>query len=350
MNNQDVLLEKAKAIHKSSVVADTHSDIPTDLYRRHQNGDMTALDRLHLPRLLEGGVSVCAMAVNNDSFVGGLQADSALRRVICMLDVVETQLANSSAFKSATTSSEIRSALDEAKIAVPLGLEGGACIGESLETIRILYRLGIRSVTLTWNYRNGIGDGTAEESRGGGLSRFGELAVKEMQRLGILVDVSHMTSHGVKQVVSISERPIVASHSNARAIHDHPRNLADDVAEAIVSTGGLVGICFYPGFVDDTTPTLSKVIDHIDYMVGLVGIDHVALGPDFIDYMSDFMNDKLSAANIGYLDDPVYPEGITGVHQFHNITAALIARNYSNTDITKILGENYLRVFERAVG
>lgn len=345
----DSFLIDAHRMHASTPVADIHSDIPTDMYRRKERGERYILRDLHLPKLRAGGVSICGMAVNNDSFVGGLQADAALRRVINMLETVEEEVENTPEFSMARTASEMTEATKAGRIAVPLGLEGGACIGESIDTLRALYRLGVRSIVLTWNYRNSLGDGIAEEGRGGGLSRFGELAVKEMQRLGIIVDVSHLTQVGVDQVVNIAERPILASHSNARALCDHPRNLTDQQIEAIAGTGGLIGVCFYPGFVDATTPSLDRVLDHIDYLVHLVGDDHVALGPDFVDYMSDFLSEKLQQANVGYLKNAEYPIGISGVHQLHNVTAGLLARGYAETSIRKILGGNYLRVCESAM-
>lgn len=347
--NKDSFLVDAQRLHASVPVADIHSDIPTDIYRRRERGERDILGNVHLPKLRAGGVSICGMAVNNDSFVGGLQADAALRRVINMIEAVEEEVANAPEFRMARTVAEMTAAVKEGRIAVPLGLEGGACIGESIATIRALYRLGIRSIVLTWNYRNGIGDGIAEEGRGGGLSRFGVLAVKEMQRLGIVVDVSHLTQVGVDQVLDVAERPIIASHSNARTLCDHPRNLNDQKIEAIARMGGLVGVCFYPGFVDVAAPSLDRVLDHIDYLVQLVGDEHVAFGPDFVDYMSDFLNEKLQQANVGYLNSSEYPIGISGVHELHNVTAGLLARGYTDVSITKILGENYLRVCNLAM-
>ena len=341
--------DRARSIHAATLVADTHSDIPTDLHRRRAVGETGILGKCHLPGLREGGVSLCAMAVNNDSFVSGFQPDAALRRVVSMLDAVEEEVAETPEFALVRNSQEILDARAHDRIAVPLGLEGGACIGESIETIRVLHRLGVCSVTLTWNYRNGIGDGIAEEGRGGGLSRFGVQAVKEMQRLGIIVDVSHMTQVGVQQVLAVVERPIIASHSNARALCDHPRNLSDHVIEAIARTGGVVGVCFYPAFLSHGRATLDHVLDQIEYLIRVGGEDHVVIGPDFVDYLDTYLDDKLNAAGVGYLANADYPEGISSVSQFHSLTSGLISRGFTEGCIHKLLGLNYLRVVQQAV-
>lgn len=342
-------LETARKFHASHPVADIHSDIPTDVYRRRSAGERAVVRRLHLPRLRAGGVSICGMAVNNDSFVGGMQADQALRRVVDMLDAMQEEADETPEMALVFDGRGVRNAVEDGRLAVPLGLEGGACIGQSLGTLRTLHRLGIRSIVLTWNYRNGIGDGIAEEAGGGGLTRFGVDCVKEMQRLGVLVDVSHLAPIGVRQVLAIAERPIVASHSNARALCDHRRNLTDDVIEGIARSGGLVGVCFYPGFIDPAVPTLERLLDHVDYLVRLAGEDHVAVGADYVDYMKDYIEEKLQAAGVGYASHAEYPEGLEGIDRFHNFTAGLLARGYRHATIAKILGENYLRVVAAAV-
>ena len=343
-------LDTARQLHAAHPVADIHSDIPTDVFRRRSAGESGVVKRLHLPRLRAGGVSVCGMAVNNDSFVGGLQADQALRRVVEMLDAMHAEADETLEMALVSDTRGIRDAVERDRLAVPLGLEGGACIGQSLGTLRTLYRLGVRSVVLTWNYRNGIGDGIAEEAGGGGLTRFGVGAVKEMQRLGVLVDVSHLTPAGVAQVLAISERPIVASHSNARAVCDHRRNLTDAAIEGIARSGGVVGVCFYPGFIDANAPSVEGLLDHVDYLVRLVGEDHVAVGADYVDYMKDYIEEKLHAAGVGYLSGADYPEGLEGIDRLHNFTAGLLSRGYGPTALAKILGGNYLRVFAAAVG
>jgi membrane dipeptidase len=170
-----------------------------------------------------------------------------------------------------------------------------------------------------------------------------------MQRLGILVDVSHLSVPGVMNVLAIAERPVVASHSNARALCPHLRNLPDEAIAGIAATGGLIGVCPYPGFIDATNPSLSRLLDHVDYLVRLVGEDHIAIGADFIDYMQETVRERLLAANVGYLSDTTYPDGIESVRDFPNLTAGLIDRGYGEPAITKMLGENYLRVLAQSI-
>lgn len=347
---QEYHLTAARRLHASNVVADIHSDIPTDVLRRRLAGESDVFSRLHVPPLRIGGVSLTTLAVNIDSTVGGLQSDAALRLFVDMFDALDEDIRETSEIALTDNMTDVRLALEAGRIAATLGVEGGACIGESLGTLRVLHRLGVRSVVLTWNFRNGLGDGIAEEDGGGSLTRFGVSAVKEMQRLGMLVDVSHLAPAGVKQVLELAERPIIASHSNARALCSHRRNLTDEAIEGIARTGGLVGLCCYPGFIDEHHPSLDRLLDHADYLVRLAGEDHVAIGGDFVDYMQDHISDKLQSANVGYLSDMRYPKDIEGVHQFHNITAGLLQRGYAESSIKKMLGTNYLRVLEQSIG
>lgn len=342
-------LEAAHRIHSGTIVADIHSDIPNDVLRRRKQGETAVMQRLHVPQLRQGGVSLLTMATNIDSVVSGMNADAGLRLFVDMLDSFIEDAANTADIKLTDNVRQIRGAVADQKIAVLLGVEGAACIGESLGTIRTIYRLGVRTVTLTWNYRNAIGDGIAEEAGGGTLTRFGVSAVKEMQRLGILVDVSHLSVPGVMHTLAIAERPIVASHSNARALCGHLRNLPDEALVGIARSGGLVGVCPYPGFIDSERPSLSRLLDHVDYLMRLVGEDHIAIGADFIDYMQDEVRERLLAANVGYLPDTTYPEGIASVSDLPNLTAGLVARGYGEPVIRKILGGNYIRVLEQAM-
>ena len=345
----DEHIQAAHRVHASNVVADIHSDIPTDVFRRRRLGEERVIERLHLPCLRTGGVSLVAMALSNDSFVGGLQADAALRRVVEMLDAMEAEATETPELALVADTSAIRTAVGAGRLPAILGLEGGAALGQSLGSIRALYRLGIRFVILTWNYQNGIGDGAREASSGGGLTRFGQDAVREMQRLGVLVDVSHLAPAGVRQVLEIAERPIVASHSNARALCEHPRNVDDAAIEGIARTGGLVGVCFYPDFIDPRQPTLERLLDHVDYLVRLVGHDHVAVGTDYVDYMQEYMDGILQAAGVGYGHHAAYPAGIESIDRLHTFTAGLLARGYSEASAAKIMGGNYLRVCEAAL-
>jgi membrane dipeptidase len=274
----------------------------------------------------------------------------------------------------ATSVADIRRAKATGKIAALMGIEGGHAIEDSLPTLREFYRLGVRYMTLTWNNTNNWADAGRGQKKHNGLSDFGKEVVREMNRLGMLVDVSHVSDDTMSDALDVSTAPIIASHSSARALSNVPRNIPDDLLKRIAKNGGVVQVNFYSEFVDEKTvgqqsderekrlkaqqaaidekykddperraeesdkleaanplPPLpiSKLIDHIDHIVKVAGIDHVGIGADF-----DGANDM--------------PEGAKDVSMLPNITYELLKRGYSERDIRKILGENFLRVFAEA--
>jgi membrane dipeptidase len=255
-----------------------------------------------------------------------------------------------------------------------MGIEGGHAIENSLPALREFYRLGVRYMTLTWNNTNDWADAGRGERKHNGLSDFGKEVVREMNRLGMLVDVSHVSDETMSDALSLSTAPIIASHSSARALSNVPRNIPDDLLRRIAKNGGVIQVNFYSYFVDKDTVgpqndernlrlkaqqealsakyandperlseesdkleaqnplpplPLSKLIDHIDHIVKVAGIDHVGLGPDF-----DGAND--------------FPEGARDVSMYPNITFELLKRGYTEPQIRKILGENFLRVLSQA--
>ena len=274
----------------------------------------------------------------------------------------------------ATSVADIRRAKRSGKIACLMGIEGGHAIEDSLPTLREFYRLGVRYMTLTWNNTNNWADAGRGEKKWNGLNDFGKEVVLEMNRLGMLVDVSHVSDDTISDVLDVTKAPIIASHSSARALSNVPRNIPDDLLKRIAANGGVIQVNFYSGFVDTNTVTpqsqardarlkaqqdaldqkykddperlaeesdkleqanplpplpISKLIDHFDHIVKVAGIDHVGIGADF-----DGANDM--------------PEGAKDVSMLPNITYELLKRGYSEADIRKILGENLLRVMAEA--
>ena len=202
-----------------------------------------------------------------------------------------------------------------------------------LGVLRILYRLGIRLITLTWNQRNQIADGAGEARTGGGLTEFGVKVVAEMNHLGMLIDVSHLSEAGFWDVIKKSKEPIVASHSNCYSLCPHLRNLKDEQIKALADKGGVIGVTFVPDFLikENRKSTVEDVVRHIDYLVEKAGIDHVGLGSDFD----------------GTVELPI---GLKGADEIPNITKELLNQGYKEDDIKKILGGNFLRVFKDVVG
>ncbi|HEY8205622.1 MAG TPA: membrane dipeptidase, partial [Pyrinomonadaceae bacterium] len=298
----------------------------------------------------------------------------AARRTLDMIDSVYRAVErHPKDLMFATSAADIRRAKAQNKIACLMGIEGGHAIENSLPTLREFHRLGVRYMTLTWNNANDWADSN-RESKHNGLTGFGKEVVHEMNRLGMLVDVSHVGDKTMSDVLDVSRAPIIASHSSARALSNVPRNIPDDLLKRIAKNGGVVQVNFYSMFVDVTTVApqnaarnerlraqqaelnekykddperlseesdkleaanplpplpISKLIDHIDHIVKVAGIDHVGIGADF-----DGANDM--------------PEGARDVSMLPNITYELLKRGYSEQDIRKILGENFLRVFAQA--
>ncbi|MBA7681825.1 hypothetical protein ES703_90166 [subsurface metagenome] len=232
-----------------------------------------------------------------------------------------------------TNYNQIKEVNRAGKIAAILSIEGGEALEGDLGVLRVLYKLGVRLLTLTWNQRNQIADGIGESRTGSGLTEFGLKVIDEMNRLGMLIDVSHLSETGFWDVVKRSKTPIVASHSNCYALCPHLRNLKDEQIKALADKGGVIGITFVPNFLtqEKRKTTVEDVVKHIDYLVEKVGVDYVGLGSDF--------------DGTGGL-----PLGLEGVDKIPNITGELLDRGYKEKDIKKILGENFLRVFKEVVG
>jgi len=213
----------------------------------------------------------------------------------------------------------------ENKIGALLAVEGGDILEGEISNLRILYHLGVRAITLTWNYRNELADGVLESKSMSGLSSFGCEVVKEMNRLGILVDVSHLSEKGFYDVMETSTKPIAATHSNAWSIHPHPRNLKDEQIMLLAKNKGVMGINFYPPFLTDQKADLSHIIRHIDYVAGLAGTDVLGFGSDF---------DGIEET----------PENVNGPEVYNSIIETLLKLNYKEDDIKKIAYGNYKRL------
>ncbi|MBI3966909.1 MAG: membrane dipeptidase, partial [Chloroflexi bacterium] len=176
----------------------------------------------------------------------------------------------------------------------------------------------------------------------------GIAVVKEMDRLGMVLDLSHLSEPCFYDALELSEYPQLVTHANAKALHDHPRNLSDEQIRRLAAKGGVVGVCFFPRFLQSRT--IDGVIDHLDYVVQMVGIDHVGIGPDFIDYMLDLFESPGQLALRAMSDPmPAYPPGIEDMTKLPSFTEGLVRRGYREPDVRKILGENFLRVYRQVL-
>ena len=366
-------------VHRSALVIDTHEDTPQRFVDDHWDladpigTGQVSLDAIHKGNL---GASFMSIWVEPDLYKG-----QYARRTLELIDGSRQQAAkHPDQIKFATSAADIEAARREHKYAMLMGIEGGHSIEDSLGLLRDYYALGVRYMTLTWSNSNGwadsSGDATDEKvpHTATGLSEFGKDVVYEMNRLGMLVDISHVSDKTFYRTLIITRAPVIASHSAARALCDAPRNMTDDMLRQMTINGGVVMVNFYSGFISQAyrdaskaqapqeqaaedafkakakaegkqvtygdlekiqrewadkipRPPLSALIDNIDHIAKVAGIDHVGLGSDF-----DGVSGQL-------------PEGINSAADLPKVTAALMARGYSAEDCRKILGGNFMRVF-----
>ncbi|GAC1396395.1 MAG: dipeptidase [Pyrinomonadaceae bacterium] len=360
------------AIQHRAIVVDGHNDIPSMMLDDGYDIGVSSVGKYHtdIARMKQGGITAQFFSVYIDN--GFVKKAEGARRAMEMIDIVRRAVENHpNDFLFATSVADIRRAKQEGKIAALMGMENGAAIENSLGALRDFYRLGIRYMTLTHNFNNDWADSSRDKPLHNGLTDFGKEVVREMNRLGMLVDISHVADTTMSDALSVSRAPVIASHSSARALGGHPRDIPDELLRKIAKNGGVVMVNFYPAFLSkeyaaadrarderlkpqldalkeqykndpkrletetkkllDANPIppvpLSVLIDHIDHIKQVAGIDHVGLGSDF---------DGV----------PSLPEGMKDVAQLPNITYELLKRGYTEQDVRKVLGENLLRVLE----
>lgn len=367
-------LEKALKIHNEAIVVDTHCDTPMAMLERGidigQRSDQTDVDFI---RMKEGGVdaSFFAVFISNE-----LDLKHPAKNALEMIDEIYRQVGrHPDLAEMAYSPMDIRNIQQKGKRAILIGMENGGPIQGSLRILRNYYRLGVRYITLTHGSNNDICDSsTAEKPKWNGLSPFGREVVKEMNSLGMMIDVSHISDKAFLDVIELSRAPVFASHSCVRSICNTPRNMSDSMIKALAQKKGVIQLNFYGGFLDEVikkkseeirkkikpekerlkekykddkngywnaliklwknqsppSPPIEKLMEHIDYVVKLVGVNHVGLGSDYDGAGS-------------------FPHGLEDVSGFPLITYHLLKRGYSEEDIKKILGGNFLRIFEEVL-
>ena len=367
----DLYSAAARAIHRDLPVMDGHNDLPWRL-RTLVDADLSILDpsgplpHLHtdIGRMLEGGVGAQWWSVYVPADVAN-PFDATLRQV----EVVESLVAHDDRLALARTAADVRRIRSSGRIASLMGAEGGHAIEGSLDKLRQLAERGVGYMTLTHSDTLPWADSATDESLHGGLTDFGMSVVREMNRLGMLVDISHVSTDTMRDALEASNAPVIASHSNAAALAPHPRNVPDDVLATVGQRGGVIMAVFFPGFVVAETAkamvgmfdrwrqirielagdeaaveermeeiesemkldhgTVATVVDHIEHIAEVAGVDSVGLGSDF---------DGMTMAPVGLEDVSCYPA----------ITDELLGRSWSEGDIRKVLGANALRVLEAA--
>jgi membrane dipeptidase len=255
----------------------------------------------------------------------------------------------SEALTLAMTAGDIELAKREGRLAIVLHFQGGAPLEYDPHLVEVFYRLGVRVIQLTYNERNPLGDGCTERVDGG-LSKLGLEVIAEMNRLGMIVDLAHVGYRTSMEAIEACQAPMIFSHSNARALHNSPRNIPDDLLRAVAAHGGVVGVCAFPAFLTGGSATIDHLIDQIGYLCRLIGPEHVGLGLDFSDETrEDYVYFRYDPSV--YPEPPwSYPAGIRGFDEAPNVTRYLVARRYADRDILDILGGNFLRVLRRVCG
>ena len=326
--------ERALRLHRHALVVDTHCDTlmkfmpPNERKQQPRRlGERSDQGHIDLPRLVEGGVDCQTFAI----YTGEHENEPwALRTALQMVDLLDRECKASEGIVQVRSYDEILAANSAGKVAALLAIEGAEPLMGDLGILRIFHKLGVRMLSFTWNWRTPFADGLSAKRAESKLTDLGVKALREVERLGIVYDVSHLSDSCFWDVVDLKKGPFIASHSNCRAICDHQRNLTDDMIRALADHGGVMGMNFAPAFVDKNRATVERLVDHIDHIVELVGVDYVGLGSDF---------DGIGST----------PEGLEDVTKMPNITRELVRRGYSDEDIEKILGGNHLRVFKEVL-
>ncbi len=338
----------AATVHREALVVELHSDVPIDVVIRRRRGEGQVLLRRHLPRWRAGGVKASVLTVGGDQESQRIHdpGDPFRSALLALADLRADIRESDGAILLVTTAAEVRAAAQAGRFAVLFNLEGASPLRGSQAALDLFGELGVRALQLTWNLRNEVGDGVAEDASAR-LTRFGRDVVSHANRIGILLDASHLGQGCFWDLVERVRGPFVCSHSNPAALHKHPRNISDQQIAAVAKADGLVGIACYPGFFAEADPTLEHVLNHIEHALAIAGPGHVGFGPDYIDYAEEIMQAALEASGLGYGPPRPYPAGIARVEEVGSLTAGLLARGHAAPVVRGILGEAFLRVLER---
>lgn len=339
-------VEASARLHGEAVVVDAHNDLVLSL-TAHGLGGCSTFAHRWLPELRAGGVDVQVCPLYCDPDIPEAHLRQTLRQIAALKREADLNAGDLAICRSGT---EIDDALADGKIALILALEGALALGPDESIVEIFYELGIRMISFTHMGRTLLADGSGEDEAGSRLPRTGVAVLAAMERLGILFDASHLGAAGVEHVLELSTRPVIASHSAARALRDHHRNLSDEQLRGIAATGGVVGVNLLACFIDPEKPTIDRVVDHYEHLVGVLGVEHVGVGPDFISDIYDDLYPAHADLSSEGLDVRLNIEGLHASRHLPNLTAALLARGFSERDVRLILGENFLRVFREVLG
>lgn len=367
--DDDRMRDHARKLHESSVFVDGNNQIMTEFAIRKDLGHENVFDDYYAPLLRKGGIDVIDMVVGGNSPCLNNTTDYLTLGALSNMDKLLEEEKDSAEFDICRCHKDIEDALAGGRIAVLMKFEGSRALDgkpdeDDLSLLRTFYRLGLRGVCLVGSARTRVADGPGEDTAGAGLTTFGVKVIEEMNRLGMVVDVAQLTDEGFWDVLEATSKPIVDSHTNTLALCDNPRNISDERILAMGENGGLIGVTFVKGEVKRWATergeviTFDDVVPHIDHMVGIVGIDHVAIGGDLDDW--ELVNNVqrcwspvpglIENHHIGVPVGSTLIDSPRTVEDYPVITDSLVRHGYSDDDIRKILGLNWLRLYEEVIG
>ena len=331
-----------KEILQKHVVVEGHRDVYEQLYRASV-GEASPVRDAIAPRLIRDGINVCVYAISGDSYSHSQNTGRYLETALDQIDMFLQEAPRSEGMISLIkTRNDLPDKIRPGNISFILHFEGCMPLRGSIHNLRNFYRLGLRSLQPVWNFRNELGDGVWENRTGGGLTNFGVEVIKEANRLGMVVDLSHMNREGFFQTLNVAQAPLIVSHANACGMLDNPRNLSDDQIKAIAQQGGLVGILALPERVAKGDVGIEDMLRHMDYMIKLVGVEHLALGMDFVKYDGPrTLKDRHHPLH----KDPLI-KNFEEIEDLPNLIDGLQKHGYKEEEIALILGGNYLRVLK----
>jgi len=326
--------EKAMELHKNSIIVQALDFTPEDKFTPEI-----------YPALKASGITAMNLTISRPYY----NFQETLLSLYHYYSVIED--IGSQKIQVCKTAEDIKKAKQSNQVAIILGLQNMKPIDDKIQLLTILSKLGIRIIQLTYQNRNLVGDG-CNEKNDCGLTRFGEKVVPEMNRLGLLIDLSHVGPQTTMDALELSEKPCAFTHTCAKARFDHIRNKTNDQLQALSDKGGVIGIAAYSPFYHHTQrPTIEDYLDQIDYVAELVGVDHVGIGLDLVYNRDPAFHENVKKTYpevvMSYQWDTIYPEGLENITKLPSITQGLVNRGYSNRDIKKILGTNFLRLFEK---
>ncbi|WP_106401377.1 dipeptidase [Actinocorallia populi] len=333
-------------LHESAVVADAHNDLLMAVVARPPARWASFFGERWLPQLREGGVDLQVLPVFIDD---RFRPEGALRETLRMIECAHVIAeGNAEDVRLCLDGPQIDAALAEGRTALVLALESMPGLDANIELLATVHRLGVRVASMAHWGRTPLADGSGEDAAGSRLTAAGVEAVAEMERLGILLDISHLGASGVEHALELASRPVIATHSSARALRDHHRNLTDDQIRGVAATGGMVCVNFLPGFLADDPSgyTLARLAEHIEHVVSVAGVDHVGLGPDFVHEVFTDLTPPCCedpAGDVGFDVMAALP-GLAGPSGLPLLTGELLARGLPEPDIRKILGGNLHRL------